>query len=100
LRPPEGLIGSKSRPLRPTIEYGNGYSDSPETAGLHRAPRTLDFPVASICLPAVDPIILLSVVMLIVWAAGTWFEAPGWIHLLLTVGVFLLVWRIVTKKKV
>jgi hypothetical protein len=45
----------------------------------------------------VDPIILLSVVMLVVWAAGTWFEAPGWIHLLLTAGVFLLVWRIVTR---
>ena len=44
-----------------------------------------------------DPIIILSVVMLLVWAAGTWFEAPGWIHLLLTAGVFLLVWRIVTR---
>lgn len=44
-----------------------------------------------------DPVIILSVVMLLVWAAGTWFEAPGWIHLLLTAGVFLLVWRIVTR---
>jgi hypothetical protein len=48
----------------------------------------------------VDPIILLSVVILVIWGAGTWFEAPGWIHLLLTAGVFLLVWRVVTKKKV
>ena len=45
----------------------------------------------------VDPILLLSLVMLIVWAAGTWFEAPGWIHILLTAGIFLLVWRIVTR---
>jgi uncharacterized membrane protein len=45
-----------------------------------------------------DPIIILSVVMLLVWAAGTWFEAPGWIHLLLTAGIFLLVWRIVTRR--
>ena len=45
-----------------------------------------------------DPIIILSVVMLLVWAAGTWFEAPGLIHLLLTAGVFLLVWRIVTRR--
>ncbi|MDA1082491.1 MAG: hypothetical protein O2973_12640 [Gemmatimonadetes bacterium] len=44
-----------------------------------------------------DPIIVLSVVMLAVWAAGTWFDAPGWIHILLTAGVFLLTWRIVTK---
>jgi hypothetical protein len=44
-----------------------------------------------------DPVIILSVVMLLVWATGTWFDAPGWIHLLLTAGVFLLVWRIVTR---
>ena len=44
-----------------------------------------------------DPVIILSVVLLLVWAAGTWFEAPGWIHLLLTAGVFLLIWRIVTR---
>lgn len=35
--------------------------------------------------------------MLAVWAAGTWFDGPGWIHLLLTAGVFLLVWRIATR---
>ena len=45
-----------------------------------------------------DPIIVLSVVLLLVWAAGTWFEAPGWIHLLLTAGVFLLIWRIATRQ--
>ncbi|GDX86351.1 hypothetical protein LBMAG44_02640 [Gemmatimonadota bacterium] len=44
-----------------------------------------------------DPVIILSVVMLIVWGVGTWFEAPGWIHLLLTAGVFLLIWRIATR---
>ncbi len=35
--------------------------------------------------------------MLAVWAAGTWADGPGWIHLLLTGGVFLLIWRIVTR---
>jgi hypothetical protein len=36
-----------------------------------------------------------AIAMLIVWAIGTFvFEAPGWIHLLLTVGMFLLIWRI------
>jgi hypothetical protein len=41
---------------------------------------------------------LAAIAMLVVWAAGTmFFEAPGWIHLLLTVGVFLLVWRVVKR---
>lgn len=44
-----------------------------------------------------DPVIILSAVLLLVWAAGTWFEAPGWIHLLLTAGVFLLLFRIATR---
>ena len=36
--------------------------------------------------------------MLIVWALGAFvFDAPGWIHLLLTLGVFLLIWRIVVR---
>lgn len=40
--------------------------------------------------------IIAAIAMLVVWAAATLlFTAPGWVHLLLTVGVFLLVWRIV-----
>lgn len=39
-----------------------------------------------------------AIAMLAVWAVGTFlFEAPGWLHLFLTVGVFLLVWRIVVR---
>lgn len=42
--------------------------------------------------------ILAAIVMLIVWAIATFaFEAPGWIHLLLSVGVFLLIYRIVVR---
>lgn len=42
--------------------------------------------------------ILTAIVMLGVWAFATFTtEAPGWIHLLLTVGVFLLVYRIVVR---
>ena len=42
--------------------------------------------------------IFIALAMLIVWAAGTFFyEAPGWLHLLLTIGVFLLIWRIVVR---
>ncbi len=35
-----------------------------------------------------------ALVMLVVWAVATLNNGPGWIHLLLTVGVFLLIWRI------
>ena len=36
-----------------------------------------------------------AVAMLIVWAYLTFTtEAPGYVHLLLTLGVFLLIWRI------
>lgn len=42
--------------------------------------------------------ILAAIVMLAVWAFATFTtEAPGWIHLLLTVGVFLLIYRIVVR---
>lgn len=42
--------------------------------------------------------IIAAIVMLIVWAVGTFvYEAPGWIHILLTLGVFILIWRIVVR---
>ena len=42
--------------------------------------------------------IVTGIVMLIVWAVGTFaFEAPGWLHLLLTIGVFLIIYRIVVR---
>ena len=42
--------------------------------------------------------IVAAIAMLVVWAFGSFvFEAPGWIHLLLTAGVFLLIWRIVVR---
>jgi hypothetical protein len=42
--------------------------------------------------------IIVAVAMLALWAVGTFvFEAPGYIHLLLTAGVFLLIWRIVVR---
>jgi hypothetical protein len=42
--------------------------------------------------------ILAAVTMLIVWGIGTFaFEAPGWIHGLLSFGVFLLIYRIVVR---
>ena len=42
--------------------------------------------------------ILAAIAMLAVWAVATFgFDAPGWIHLLLSAGVFLLIWRIVVR---
>lgn len=39
-----------------------------------------------------------AIAMLLAWGGLTvTTEAPGWVHLLLTLGVFLLVWRIVTR---
>jgi hypothetical protein len=40
--------------------------------------------------------IILAVLMLVVWAVGALvYDGPGWIHLLLTLGVALLIWRVV-----
>ncbi|MCC6931250.1 MAG: hypothetical protein IT359_19835 [Gemmatimonadaceae bacterium] len=42
--------------------------------------------------------ILAALAMLAVWAFATFTtEATGWVHALLTVGVFLLIWRIVVR---
>jgi hypothetical protein len=42
--------------------------------------------------------IVVGIVMLIVWAIGAlFFDGPGWIHLLLTAGIFLVIWRIVVR---
>jgi hypothetical protein len=41
--------------------------------------------------------IIAGIVMLIAWGFGTLNEGPGWIHSLLTVGVFVIIWRIVVR---
>ena len=42
--------------------------------------------------------IILAILMLVAWAVATFaYEAPGWVHGLLTLGVFLLIWRIVVR---
>ncbi|MGQ0538677.1 MAG: lmo0937 family membrane protein [Gemmatimonadaceae bacterium] len=42
--------------------------------------------------------IFAAIAMLVVWALGTFlYDAPGWLHLLLSFGVFLLIWRIVVR---
>jgi hypothetical protein len=40
----------------------------------------------------------IAIIMLVLWSVGTfWFEAPGWFHGLLTAGVFLLIWGIISR---
>jgi len=42
--------------------------------------------------------IVTGIALLVIWAIGAlMYDAPGWIHLLLTVGVFLILWRIVVR---
>ena len=41
---------------------------------------------------------LIAVTMLVVWGIGTVLEWSGWVHALLTVGVFLLIRAIVNRK--
>jgi hypothetical protein len=42
--------------------------------------------------------IIAALAMLVLWAVATFaFEAPGYVHLLLTAGVFLLIWRVVVR---
>jgi hypothetical protein len=42
--------------------------------------------------------IIVGIALLAIWAVGALvYSAPGWIHLLLTVGVSLIIWRIVVR---
>lgn len=41
---------------------------------------------------------LAGIAMLVVWGVLTvTTEAPGWVHLLLTAGVFVIIWRMVVR---
>ncbi len=47
---------------------------------------------------SMDVWILSAIVMLVGWAWVTFTTtAPGWVHLLLTAGVFIVIWRIVVR---
>ncbi|MBA3672623.1 MAG: hypothetical protein H0W68_11480 [Gemmatimonadaceae bacterium] len=42
--------------------------------------------------------ILAAIALLLIWAvAALVMEGPGWVHLLLTIGVSLLIYRIVVR---
>jgi hypothetical protein len=42
--------------------------------------------------------LLAGLALLVIWAVGVFgFDGPGWLNLLLTVGVFLVILRIVVR---
>jgi hypothetical protein len=44
--------------------------------------------------------IIAGIASLVLWAVGTFlFDAPGIINLFLSVGVFVVIWRIVARDK-
>jgi len=44
--------------------------------------------------------ILAALVLIAVWAVvALGFNGPGWIHLLLTVGVAMLIWRVAARSQ-
>lgn len=41
---------------------------------------------------------LAAIALLVIWAIATFvLQGPGWIHLLLTIGVSLLIYRVVAR---
>jgi uncharacterized membrane protein len=44
--------------------------------------------------------ILAAIALLVIWAIGALvMQGPGWLHLLLTIGVTLLIYRIVARNR-
>jgi len=45
--------------------------------------------------------IIVGLIMLIIWAVFVFVvnNAPGFVHLLLTLGLFIVIWRIVARVK-
>jgi hypothetical protein len=45
--------------------------------------------------------IIVGLIMLIIWAVFVFVvnDAPGFVHLLLTLGLFIVIWRIVARVK-
>jgi uncharacterized membrane protein len=48
--------------------------------------------------PRIDPVLVFAILILVVWGFGALvLEGPGWLHALLTIGVFLSIYRIVVR---
>ena len=86
--PPDGLIGSKTDFSVPIGCYYFVQKEiyAPAQNRSIREANEMDFGI------------LIGIALIVIWALGALaFEGPGWIHLLLTVGVFVVIWRIVVR---
>jgi|SRR5688500_17279549 len=86
--PPGGLNGSKSESLRPSeVQTSHLWNEYNLPAGkLTVNEFQMDLGIAA------------AVIIIAVWAVITFTtEAPGYVHLLFTIGFFLLFWRIVAR---
>jgi len=85
--PPEGLIGSKT-----DFSVPSGCFQLVQTSYASSQDRSIREA------NEMDLGILIGIALIVIWAIGALaFEGPGWIHLLLTVGVFVVIWRIVVR---
>jgi hypothetical protein len=88
--PPGGLNGSKSESLRSsrgvTSHLSNDYNL--RTCNLTVNENEMDLGIVA------------ALIMIAVWAVVTFTtEAPGYVHLLLTIGFFLLFWRVMVRSR-
>ena len=46
----------------------------------------------------IDPVLVFAILLIVAWGFGALvLEGPGWLHALLTIGVFLSIYRIVVR---
>jgi len=86
--PPEGLIGSKTDFSVPICSLLSRTKQiyAPAQNRSNREAMHMDIGI------------LIGIALIVIWAIGALaFDGPGWIHLLLTVGVFVVIWRIVVR---
>jgi uncharacterized membrane protein len=81
LNPVVGLVGSKNELFAPNVDgamYGR------------LSARSMN--------PRIDAVLVFAVLLIVAWAFGALvLDGPGWLHGLLTVGVFLSIYRIVVR---
>jgi len=81
LNPFVGLVGSKNELFAPTVEG-----------------RMYEQPTVRSMNSRIDPMLVFAVLLIVAWGFGALvLEGPGWLHALLTIGVFLAIYRIVVR---
>lgn len=92
LNPFQGLIGSRSKASPPRAS-ATALGTTRIVGGRHGT-RNANL----LYISRMDLTLILGGLLLLVWGGLTvTTDAPGWVHLLLTAGVFLIIWRIVVR---